>query len=97
MDRRKLLVLDPFKEAQMKRIEKAAGDEFDVIRLYLESDKADYEVAEVLRDEPTNIEDMTIEAIRRALERHKGNRKYAARELQISERTLYRKIKEYGL
>ncbi|MCQ2346922.1 MAG: sigma-54 dependent transcriptional regulator [Paludibacteraceae bacterium] len=60
-------------------------------------DKADYEVAEVLRDEPTNIEDMTIEAIRRALERHKGNRKYAARELQISERTLYRKIKEYGL
>lgn len=48
MDRRKLLVLDPFKEAQMKRIEKAAGDEFDVIRLYLESDKADYE--DILRE-----------------------------------------------
>ena len=43
MDRRKILVLDPFKEAQMVRIEKAAGDEFEVVRLYLESDKADYE------------------------------------------------------
>ncbi|MDR2474000.1 MAG: sigma-54 dependent transcriptional regulator, partial [Tannerella sp.] len=35
--------------------------------------------------------------IRRALYRNCGNRKYAAKELQISERTLYRKIKEYDL
>ena len=32
-----------------------------------------------------------------ALERHKGNRRVAAKELEISERTLYRKIKEFGL
>ncbi len=35
--------------------------------------------------------------IRRALERHDGKRKPAAEELEISERTLYRKIKEYGI
>ena len=32
-----------------------------------------------------------------ALERHGGRRKQTAEELKISERTLYRKIKEYGL
>ena len=35
--------------------------------------------------------------IRKALERHRSKRKDAARELGISERTLYRKIKQYGL
>jgi transcriptional regulator with PAS, ATPase and Fis domain len=35
--------------------------------------------------------------IQKALEKHKGKRKYAARELGISERTLYRKIKEYDI
>ena len=35
--------------------------------------------------------------IRKALERLRSNRKDAARELGISERTLYRKIKQYGL
>ena len=35
--------------------------------------------------------------IERALEKHKGKRKYAAEELGISERTLYRKIKEFNL
>ena len=37
------------------------------------------------------------EMIRKALERHHGKRKNAANDLKISERTLYRKIKEYGL
>ena len=37
------------------------------------------------------------EMIRKALERHHGRRKNAAKDLKISERTLYRKIKEYGL
>jgi transcriptional regulator with PAS, ATPase and Fis domain len=35
--------------------------------------------------------------IAEALDRSKGNRRMAARALNISERTLYRKIKEYGL
>ncbi len=37
------------------------------------------------------------EMIRKALDRHHGKRKNAAKDLNISERTLYRKIKEYGL
>ncbi len=37
------------------------------------------------------------EMIERALERHAGRRKAAAAELNISERTLYRKIREYGI
>ena len=37
------------------------------------------------------------ELITAALDRHKGNRRLVARELKISERTLYRKIKDYGL
>ncbi len=43
------------------------------------------------------LEDTERETIRRALERNEGRRKATAVELNISERTLYRKIKEYGL
>ena len=38
-----------------------------------------------------------VEMINKALEKYKGKRKLAAQELGISERTLYRKIKEYGI
>lgn len=43
------------------------------------------------------LEDTERETIRRVLEKHSGRRKAAAKELNISERTLYRKIKEYNL
>ncbi len=43
------------------------------------------------------LEDTERETIRQSLERNEGRRKATARELNISERTLYRKIKEYGL
>ena len=45
----------------------------------------------------TSMDDMKREGIRLALLRNGGNRKTAAAELHISERTLYRKIKEYNL
>lgn len=50
-------------------------------------------------DEPQSVtlEDTERETIRRSLEKNGGRRKATARELNISERTLYRKIKEYGL
>lgn len=49
-------------------------------------------------EEPAlTLEDTERETIRRALERNEGRRKATAQELNISERTLYRKIKEYGL
>ena len=44
-----------------------------------------------------SLEDVEKDMIRRALERHNGKRKNAAADLKISERTLYRKIKEYNL
>ncbi len=48
-------------------------------------------------EQPTSLEDTERETIRRALIRNNGKRKKTAQELQISERTLYRKIKEYNL
>lgn len=48
-------------------------------------------------EESLSLEDKEVEMIRKALEKHKGKRKHAASELGISERTLYRKIKEYDI
>lgn len=60
--------------------------------------KDEYQTVEILHDEPpTNIETLERDSIRRALDKSNGNRKLAADALGISERTLYRKIKDYGL
>ena len=48
-------------------------------------------------DSTPSLDDTERAAIVNALERNLGRRKAAAAELGISERTLYRKIKEYGL
>lgn len=48
-------------------------------------------------EENLSLDEVEKEMIRKALERHHGKRKNAANDLKISERTLYRKIKEYGL
>ena len=53
--------------------------------------------ADVVDEESLSLEDVEKEMIRKALERHNGKRKNAAADLKISERTLYRKIKEYNL
>jgi DNA-binding NtrC family response regulator len=64
----------------------------------IESPKS-FERDEYVEDmsEARSIDDLEKDAISKALERHHGVRKEAAVELGISERTLYRKIKEYGL
>ena len=51
----------------------------------------------VLVDESLNIMDKEKELIEKALRKHKGKRKDAATDLGISERTLYRKLKEYDI
>ena len=48
-------------------------------------------------EETLSLHDKEIELIKKSLERHNGKRKLAANELGISERTLYRKIKQYDL
>tara|TARA_B100001175_G_scaffold317743_1_gene336110 strand:- start:2404 stop:3666 length:1263 start_codon:yes stop_codon:yes gene_type:complete len=57
-----------------------------------------YDYAEtVIEEEPLSLLDKEIEMIKRALKRSNGKRKIAAKELGISERTLYRKIKQFDL
>jgi transcriptional regulator with PAS, ATPase and Fis domain len=48
-------------------------------------------------EESLSLEEREIELIKKALDKHRGKRKAAAQELGISERTLYRKIKEHNL
>jgi len=60
------------------------------------SDK--YHFAEDVEEEETlSLQEKELELIEKSLERHNGKRKAAAKELGISERTLYRKIKQYDL
>ena len=57
-----------------------------------------YSYAETIEaEEPLSLLEKEIEMIKKALERSNGKRKLAAEELGISERTLYRKIKQYDL
>ncbi|WP_425077315.1 sigma-54 interaction domain-containing protein [Psychroserpens sp. S379A] len=57
-----------------------------------------YHFAEDIQEEETlSLHDKELELIKKSLERHNGKRKLAAAELGISERTLYRKIKQYDL
>lgn len=63
-----------------------------------EEDEENYLIAETIDDEETlRLEEKEIQLIKKALERNSGKRKAAAEELGISERTLYRKIKQYDL
>lgn len=56
-----------------------------------------HQVVEEYVDEALSLDDVEKKTIKQALERHRGRRRDAAKELNISERTLYRKIKEYGI
>jgi transcriptional regulator with PAS, ATPase and Fis domain len=55
------------------------------------------DISHVTEDDSLSIEKKERELIQRALQKNNNKRKYAARDLGISERTLYRKIKEYQL
>ena len=61
-----------------------------------EEETLDVESAEEGADR-LSLQDLEIDMIRKAIERHRGRRKEAAEELGISERTLYRKIKQFNL
>lgn len=67
-------------------------EEFD------DDDDENYLIAEAVEEEDSlRLDQKEIELIKKALERNKGKRKAAADELGISERTLYRKIKQFDL
>jgi len=60
------------------------------------SDKYDF-AEEIQEEESLSLQDKELELIKKSLEKYGGKRKDAADELGISERTLYRKIKQYNL
>ena len=57
----------------------------------------DAEAEEISEPETLNLNDIGKQLVEKALERNNGNRKKAAQELGISDRTLYRRIRQYGL
>lgn len=70
--------------------------EFGDFEIAADDDNFDFHPSEVI-DDNLSLEKKEIDMIKRALEKHHGRRKHAAKELGISERTLYRKIKEYHI
>lgn len=100
--------VEKVKEENKKLIQKIYKDDVsdaetenqvEVVRIsekYKESDNYDFEET-IDADESLSIQDKEIELIKKSLDRNKGKRKLAAKELGISERTLYRKIKHYDL
>jgi transcriptional regulator with PAS, ATPase and Fis domain len=59
--------------------------------------REDIQDTEEIVEESLSLAGKEVEMIKKALEKYNGKRKMAAHELGISERTLYRKIKEYGI
>lgn len=57
----------------------------------------DADAEEISEKDTLNLNDIGRQVVEKALERNNGNRKKAAHELGISDRTLYRRIKQYGL
>ncbi len=65
---------------------------------YMQNQKRnDIQDTEEIIEESLSLSEKEVEMIKKALEKYNGKRKMAANELGISERTLYRKIKEYGI
>ena len=64
---------------------------------YVQDNEEEYKNDNINETPSLSLEEKERELICKALERHKGKRKDAAKELGISERTLYRKINEYQI
>jgi DNA-binding NtrC family response regulator len=60
-------------------------------------DKESIQSGEILPVEDKSIRDMEKELIEQTLDKYHGSKRKTAQTLQISERTLYRKLKEYGI
>lgn len=95
-------------EAMVSRLYQEVNPTYSQARILpptVESESVEYPIIQEADDfeshveveESLSLEDREKELIQKALEKHRGKRKYAAAELGISERTLYRKIKEYNL
>lgn len=100
---------DKFKEKNQRLIEKISSDpkenlhQENTVEVVYQKQKnqqenSSYDFAETIdEDESLSLQDKEFEMIKKSLDRNSGKRKLAAQELGISERTLYRKIKQYDL
>ncbi len=88
----------PQNEQIIKKLYQDVGSEpAKTIQLGYGQQPEEIQAHEVVVDEPKTLSQIEEEMIRKTLVKHKGRRKNAARELGISERTLYRKINEYKI
>jgi DNA-binding NtrC family response regulator len=85
-----------FREAE-RNIANEADTEPDQDEIQVHTARKNILDTEEIIEESLSLADKEVEMINKALEKYKGKRKLAAKELGISERTLYRKIKEYGI
>jgi len=70
----------------------------EVVQIPESASDNNYDFIETIEEhENLSLQEKEVEMIRKSLERNKGKRKLAAKELGISQRTLYRKIKQYDL
>jgi len=82
-----------FKNEKPVRDSKQFANIYDDVEAFQDAEEYHEEIAQ----KPLSLEDMERQMIRFTLEKYRGKRKLAAKELKISERTLYRKIREYGI
>ncbi len=76
----------------------ASESNIEVVQIPESASDNNYDFIETIEEhENLSLQEKEVEMIRKSLERNKGKRKLAAKELGISERTLYRKIKQYDL
>ena len=89
--------LDEVQGAQTVAAETLPATQLAPIQPTLEDAVAEEYIEPVKEPENLNLNDLSKQMLEKALERNHGNRKKAAQELGISDRTLYRRLKQYGL
>ena len=80
-----------------KSEKEVSEDQIQVVPIERSVKNSQFDYAEEINVESLSIHDKELELIKKSLEKNKGRRKLAAKELGISERTLYRKIKQFNL
>lgn len=89
---------DDDEEVEMEDLEQEKMEVLQIAQNQNRDKEDKYYFAEEIEEEETlSLQDKELELIKKSLDRHNGKRKNAAEELGISERTLYRKIKQYNL
>ena len=90
-------ILEKIYQEQQPTTETGNVEVVQIPQTNVESTNAYAFIETIEEDESLSLQDKEVEMIRKSLEKNNGKRKLASKELGISERTLYRKIKQYDL